>query len=185
MPKSDPLLFCGSRSKDRLAERQSGGRARLQVVVVEAAAQEVHQDRIKISNQRFERSPAREAACGCKRNRHRVLAVGGVTPGLPLAAQAVKLRRLCEARHAPAPETWPSGRRHSPAKGACGQKLHRGFESLRLRQTFVRARSPRHLVAPSCPLSRNETTRLVGTRPTSRMRTVPSCLRRGRAGPLM
>lgn len=37
------------------------------------------------------------------------------------------------ALHA-APETWPRGRRHSPAKGACGQKLHQGFESLRLRR---------------------------------------------------
>ena len=33
-------------------------------------------------------------------------------------------------------ETWPRGRRHSPAKGADGQNLSRGFESLRLRQPF-------------------------------------------------
>ena len=32
------------------------------------------------------------------------------------------------------PERWPSGRRHSPAKGAYGSKLYRGFESLSLRQ---------------------------------------------------
>jgi aspartate kinase len=31
-------------------------------------------------------------------------------------------------------ETWPSGRRHTPAKGASGQNLDPGFESLRLRQ---------------------------------------------------
>ena len=31
-------------------------------------------------------------------------------------------------------ETWPSGRRHSPAKGASGQNLDRKFESSRLRQ---------------------------------------------------
>ena len=33
-----------------------------------------------------------------------------------------------------APETCPRGRRGSPAKGVWGQKLHRGFESLSLRQ---------------------------------------------------
>jgi hypothetical protein len=32
-------------------------------------------------------------------------------------------------------ETWPSGRRHTPAKGASGQNLDPGFESLRLRQS--------------------------------------------------
>src|SRR5690606_38719945 len=42
------------------------------------------------------------------------------------------------------PETWPRGRRHSPAKGACGQKLHRGFESLRLCQ-----------IPPEAPLLRS------------------------------
>ena len=31
------------------------------------------------------------------------------------------------------PERCPRGRRGSPAKGVCGQKLHRGFESLSLR----------------------------------------------------
>lgn len=31
-------------------------------------------------------------------------------------------------------ETWPSGRRHAPAKGASGQNPDPGFESLRLRQ---------------------------------------------------
>lgn len=34
----------------------------------------------------------------------------------------------------PFSETWPSGRRHAPAKGASGQNLDPGFESLRLRQ---------------------------------------------------
>src|SRR5690606_15575967 len=34
------------------------------------------------------------------------------------------------------PETCPRGRRGSPAKGVWGQKLHRGFESLSLRQFF-------------------------------------------------
>ena len=34
-------------------------------------------------------------------------------------------------------ESWPSGRRHSPAKGAYGQNLYRGFESLALRQAFA------------------------------------------------
>ena len=33
-------------------------------------------------------------------------------------------------------ETWPRGRRHSPAKGADGQNLSQGFESLRLRQSI-------------------------------------------------
>ncbi len=44
--------------------------------------------------------------------------------------------RPCFPQHWPidtAPETWPSGRRHTPAKGADG-KPSRGFESLRLRQ---------------------------------------------------
>ena len=36
-------------------------------------------------------------------------------------------------------ETWPSGRRRSPAKGV-GEESSRGFESLRLR----------HLLAPKC-----------------------------------
>ena len=36
-------------------------------------------------------------------------------------------------------ETWPRGRRHSPAKGADGQNLSRGFESLRLRQDMRKA----------------------------------------------
>jgi hypothetical protein len=31
-------------------------------------------------------------------------------------------------------ETWPSGRRHIPAKDAYGLYLYRGFESHRLRQ---------------------------------------------------
>src|SRR5690606_41555384 len=44
------------------------------------------------------------------------------------------------------PETWPRGRRHSPAKGACGQKLHRGFESLLLRQ------KPESHLAPVMPI---------------------------------
>ena len=35
-----------------------------------------------------------------------------------------------------AAETWPSGRRHTPAKGADG-KPSRGFESLRLRHTLL------------------------------------------------
>ena len=39
-------------------------------------------------------------------------------------------------------ETWPRGRRHSPAKGACGQNLHRGFESLRFRQPTPTKRTP-------------------------------------------
>lgn len=34
-------------------------------------------------------------------------------------------------------EMWPRGRRHSPAKGAYGQNLYRGFESLHLRQEPV------------------------------------------------
>ncbi|MEY4624749.1 MAG: hypothetical protein RL061_274, partial [Pseudomonadota bacterium] len=38
---------------------------------------------------------------------------------------------LIQQRHK---ETWPSGRRHSPAKGASGQNLDRKFESSRLRQ---------------------------------------------------
>lgn len=38
-------------------------------------------------------------------------------------------------------ETWPSGRRHAPAKGASGQNLDPGFESLRLRQN-VKTRTP-------------------------------------------
>ena len=32
---------------------------------------------------------------------------------------------------------WQRGRRHSPAKGADGQNLSRGFESLRLRQIAI------------------------------------------------
>ncbi len=38
------------------------------------------------------------------------------------------------ARIYPSAETWPSGRRRSPAKGV-GPEGSRGFESLRLRQT--------------------------------------------------
>jgi hypothetical protein len=39
-----------------------------------------------------------------------------------------------EGYHLPPLETWPSGRRHAPAKGASGQNLDPGFESLLLRQ---------------------------------------------------
>src|SRR6056297_3619315 len=48
-------------------------------------------------------------------------------------------------RHAPrlyaSAETWPSGRRRSPAKGV-GPEGSRGFESLRLRHLPPRKRSP-------------------------------------------
>lgn len=44
------------------------------------------------------------------------------------------------------PERWPSGRRHTPAKGADGQ-LSRGFESLPLRHLPPRKRSPDPAVA--------------------------------------
>ena len=43
-------------------------------------------------------------------------------------------------------ETWPSGRRHTPAKGAY-RKRYRGFESLRLRHLPSRRRSPDPAVA--------------------------------------
>src|SRR5450830_1898752 len=35
-------------------------------------------------------------------------------------------------------ETWPSGRRHIPAKDAYGLYLYRGFESHRLRQNQIK-----------------------------------------------
>lgn len=46
----------------------------------------------------------------------------------------------CAANIAILLETWPSGRRHTPAKGASGQNLDPGFESLRLRQLFIKTR---------------------------------------------
>jgi hypothetical protein len=42
-------------------------------------------------------------------------------------------------------ETWPSGRRHFPAKEAYGQNLYRGFESLSLRQIAAVAQLDRVL----------------------------------------
>ena len=58
-------------------------------------------------------------------------------PTKPFAARA--LSRYASPRRArqscgESPETCPRGRRGSPAKGVWGQKLHRGFESLSLRQ---------------------------------------------------
>ncbi len=55
------------------------------------------------------------------------------------------------------PERWPSGRRRSPAKGVCGHKLHRGFESLSLRQ----------MIAPATAgvfIWRREASQLLGSR---------------------
>lgn len=36
-------------------------------------------------------------------------------------------------------ESWPSGRRRSPAKGVYGQNLYQGFESLTLRHFYKKA----------------------------------------------
>ena len=53
-------------------------------------------------------------------------------------------------------EKWPSGRRRSPAKGVWGQKLHRGFESLLLRNTldFLHSRGyARNLLMIEAPVA--------------------------------
>ena len=52
----------------------------------------------------------------------------------PTGSPGIHACRTLTAPIDPATETWPSGRRRSPAKGVDGEPS-RGFESLRLRQT--------------------------------------------------
>lgn len=80
-------------------------------------------------------APTPEPVCGGAPTMHRAPnpVLSRIAPKENTAAGEKLLRTRYFLMYQPVLERWPSGRRHAPAKGADGQKLSRGFESLLLR----------------------------------------------------